>query len=369
MLYSRYPFVGSVSKLSEKVFGTEMEPEELLEIYPQALKKAEEYLMKAISPKKVKDEISCDDLCSVVAYRLAVAVAAASNSNWVKNSLAVSLTKEASKYLKKESLGTIVGIIKLCGFEVELLKEPLKVPVRVKRGAVYEEEYPARAPLTEYVRLAKRFLSDPSWKVVNKALLGGYVYLTQYELARLAEEAITQKVLEDIRELGKVDEESLPEPLKPLLEKVKERVARKAASSGIKGAKGLVPEALPPCIKAIYAKALQGENLSHQERFTLATFLLNVGMDVEEVLEIFRNMPDYNERIARYQVEHLAGLKGSHKKYSPPSCRTMVSWGLCPGKEECKKNHPLSEYYRRLRLTRAPSRERLPSPQGPRQAP
>jgi DNA primase large subunit len=161
----------------------------------------------------------------------------------------------------------------------------------------------------------------------------------------------------------------VPERLKPLLEKVKAKLAKRASKGPVGRARGLVPEALPPCVKAIYSKALQGENLSHQERFALATFLLNVGLDVEQVLEVFRNMPDYNERIARYQVEHLAGLRGSQKKYSPPSCRTMVSWGLCPGREECKRNHPLSEYYRRLKLTRAPSRESPPSRREPRQAP
>ncbi len=372
MLYSKYPFVGSVSKLSQKVFGTEMDAEDIIDIYPETLKKAREYLLKALGEKDV-EEVTCDDLCAVVAYRLAVAIAAATGSNWIKNALAVSVAKEASKHLSKETLSIIVGIVKLCGFKVEELKEPLRVPVREVRGAVLEEDYPVRMFLTEYVRLAKRFLSDPSWKVVNKALLGGYVYLTPPELVRLAEEAIVQKVQNDVKELGRVDESAVPEKLRPLLEEVKKRLNKRASKVRVGGVKGFVPEALPPCIKAIYAKAMQGENLSHQERFTLATFMLNVGLDVDQVLEVFKNMPDYNERIARYQVEHLAGLRGSHKKYSPPSCRTLVSWGLCPGREECKRNHPLSEYFRRLRArkkpTKAPSPELSPSPQEPRPTP
>ncbi|NPA84835.1 MAG: hypothetical protein GXO07_02380 [Crenarchaeota archaeon] len=364
MLYSRYPFIGSVSKLSKKVFGTEMDPEELLEIYPDALEKAREILLSALGERT--QEIACDDLCAVVAYRLAIAVVASLGSKWLINAFAVSVAKKASEFLKKETLATLTGVVRLCGFEIENLREPLKIPVRERRGTVYEEEYPVRMFLTEYVRLAKRFLSDPSWKVVNKALLEGFVYLTPPEVARLAEEAVVQKVLNDIKELGKVEEEALPERLKPLVEEVKSKISKRLSKSSLGRPTGLKKEALPPCIRAIYAKALQGENLSHQERFALATFLLNVGLDVDRVLEIFQNMPDYNERIARYQVEHLAGMRGSHKKYSPPSCKTMVSWGLCPGREECKKQHPLSEYYRRL--TKAPSREPSSSRPKPRQA-
>jgi DNA primase large subunit len=39
--------------------------------------------------------------------------------------------------------------------------------------------------------------------------------------------------------------------------------------------------------------------------------------------------PDFNEKIARYQVEHIAGLRGSRTRYKPPSCQTMRSLGLC----------------------------------------
>ena len=346
-----------------------MEVADLLELYPNAIEKAKEMLEEALGGGGKSKKLVCDDLCSVLAYRIALAVVAASKSNWVKNSFAVMIAKKASARFKEEDIKTVVSIMNMCGFKVELLNEPLKVPLFYKRGAIYEEEYPARLDLTEYVRLAKRFLSDKSWKVVNKALMKGKVYLKNDELLRLAEEAVVSKVVEDVKELGDVDPESLPESIKPLVELIKKRVAKR--ETRFAGApKGFVQQALPPCIKVIYEKALQGDNLSHQERFTLATFLLNLGKSVDEVLEIFKNMPDYSEKIARYQVEHLAGLRGSHKKYKPPSCETLVSWGLCPDGKDCVKKHPLSEYYRRLaKLTKAPSQGRGPSRRGAQRAP
>lgn len=355
-MYARYPFVGSVSKLSKRMFGVEMDVEELLDLYPNAID-----LAKAmVEGRGPAEDAGCDDLCAVLAYRIALVLVAAARSNWLRNNFAVNVAKRASEFFKKEGIETVVGVLKACGFWAEVLREPLRVPLRQQRGAVYAEEYLVRTTLMDYVRLAKRFLSDPTWKVVNKALLGGFVYLKEEELRRLAEEAVVIKVLEDLRELGDVDPQALPERFKGVLEELKTKYMAKRSSADIK-IKGFEPRALPPCVRSIYERALQGDNLSHQERFTLATFLLNVGKDVEDVLEVFKNMPDYNERIARYQVEHLAGLRGSHKKYSPPSCKTLVSWGLCPGKDECKGDHPLKEYWRRLRrLTKAPSREPRP---------
>lgn len=32
---------------------------------------------------------------------------------------------------------------------------------------------------------------------------------------------------------------------------------------------------------------------------------------------------DYSERMTRYQVEHIAGEKGSRTRYIPPKCDTL----------------------------------------------
>jgi DNA primase large subunit len=86
---------------------------------------------------------------------------------------------------------------------------------------------------------------------------------------------------------------------------------------------------LPPCIAQILAKIGNGEDISHVENFTVAAYLLNTGHSVDEVIKVFRNKSDFNERIARYQVEHIAGLKGSRTRYRPPSCAKMRTYGLC----------------------------------------
>jgi DNA primase large subunit len=82
----------------------------------------------------------------------------------------------------------------------------------------------------------------------------------------------------------------------------------------------------PPCIIAIRNHVADA---SHKELFTLAAFLINRGYSTEQILTILSERPDFNERIARYQVEHIAGLRGSRTKYRPPSCQAMKAYGLC----------------------------------------
>jgi DNA primase large subunit len=91
----------------------------------------------------------------------------------------------------------------------------------------------------------------------------------------------------------------------------------------------------PPCIKHALEEMNNGINLPHSARLMLATYMLTVGKSVNEIVMLFQNAPDYNERITRYQVEHLAGIRGSHKKYSVPSCQKLRNESLCFAIEEC----------------------------------
>ena len=68
----------------------------------------------------------------------------------------------------------------------------------------------------------------------------------------------------------------------------------------------------------------------------LATYMLSLGKSIDEVVSLFQNAPDFNEKITRYQVEHLAGKKGSQTKYSVPACSKLVNENLCYATIDCK---------------------------------
>jgi DNA primase large subunit len=83
----------------------------------------------------------------------------------------------------------------------------------------------------------------------------------------------------------------------------------------------------------------------------LTSFLVNVGMPSEKVTDLFRSFSDYNERMTRYQVEHIAGERGSRTRYTPPRCETLQTHGVCVNPDASCRNirHPLSYYRRKAR--------------------
>jgi DNA primase large subunit len=86
-------------------------------------------------------------------------------------------------------------------------------------------------------------------------------------------------------------------------------------------------------------------------RFAMAAFLLNIGTNEDDLLKMFKFFTDFDERIARYQVEHIAGKRGSRRQYTAPNCSTMRTHGLCVNPDElCGSiKHPLSYYRRKAR--------------------
>lgn len=70
-------------------------------------------------------------------------------------------------------------------------------------------------------------------------------------------------------------------------------------------------------------------------------------MKPTDIVDLFRSSSDFNERMTRYQVEHIAGERGSGTKYIPPTCDTLRTHGLCLGMNDTCKGvrHPLT-YYR-----------------------
>ncbi len=71
-------------------------------------------------------------------------------------------------------------------------------------------------------------------------------------------------------------------------------------------------------------------------------------MSPEKVSEIYKTFSDYNERLTRYQIEHIAGERGSGTRYT---CSSMLQYlqthGVCKNRDDlCRRiYHPL-EYYK-----------------------
>lgn len=200
------------------------------------------------------------------------------------------------------------------------------------------EENMVMIKIPTYLRLAYSFHA-PHWKLVNRVLDDGYVFLSRTEYARLLQVEVNNYIYE--KTLEPVPASAVPENFRKATEEII-KVWNKLEASKPHRVSSKEGENNPPCINRIIKRMENGENISHFERLVIATFMIARNRNIDEIIELFSKQPDYKYDVTKYQVEHLAGLRGGGRKYSVPSCRTMLTNGLCYPDEYCKGiKHPL----------------------------
>ena len=179
--------------------------------------------------------------------------------------------------------------------------------------------------ISDYLKHSITF-HEREWKLINRNVENGKVLLTPEKTVRLIRQ-----------ELGNY---------------ITSKIINAPTPSMISGFETMVDELIlickkltptytvttgehPPCIKHAIEVLEKGENLPHSGRFMLATFLLSKGQSVEQIAPLFKNAPDYNERVTLYQLNHLAGTSGSGTQYSCPSCEKLKTQNLCFAIPEC----------------------------------
>lgn len=186
----------------------------------------------------------------------------------------------------------------------------------------------------DYVCMASK-MPDAKWRLINRNVEGGKVFVTEDEHEVLIEEKIRSLIFESLS--GPVMD-SLAAEYQPWTDKILAKVQERTLAEF-----GAIEEtAFPPCIQAIVAGAAAGVNLTHSARFSLVAFMNSIGMDVNQIESIFSRSPDYNPEMTMYQVNHILS-----NDYVPPSCATMLTHGVCVNKDAlcAKAVHPLN-YYR-----------------------
>jgi Eukaryotic and archaeal DNA primase, large subunit/LAGLIDADG-like domain len=83
------------------------------------------------------------------------------------------------------------------------------------------------------------------------------------------------------------------------------------------------------CVREALNLLEKGQNVPHYGRFLMASYLLAVGKTVDDIMALFPKAPDFKASVTKYQVEHIAGLKGGRTRYSVPSCKTLQTHSFC----------------------------------------
>ena len=327
MSLSGYPFSGeAAARVKETGYSLEgllAEPNPQPRLSRLARKRALDRVLGGVTGE-IPDG-PAHPLAELLSYPIARVIVSCVDDDLLTRRYALAEAKLAGKKMVREDLSDLLLLARDLGADPQAGQDGI------------------RLPFTDYLKAAAR-MKSPGWKLVNRSLEAGWVAVTGQELARILEERARERV-----------QRGLPLPVPPEIcgklrreiDRVEEELSARKAEERVDLGE-VTEEAFPPCIRGFLAEVANGVNLAHTARFALTTFLLSVGMGVDEVVALFKRSPDFDDEKTRYQVEHIAGRGGT--AYRPPSCATMATYGNCPGMDRLCRwvSHPLSYYERKV---------------------
>ncbi|NLF87317.1 DNA primase large subunit PriL [Candidatus Bathyarchaeota archaeon] len=336
--YAKYPFL---KQASSKIQNLDFTIQSIAED-PSILKRAEKRIEAAILDLTT-GEPDKDERNEITAYAASLIIAIATKKPWIKKRYALAVAKTAySDMLKyknaneKQAKTKIYTIARDFGWNI--------IDGQKIAGQSVGKDFGVH--FANYLKNAAH-MHKPEWKLVNQIISNGYIYINKEKAARLLQEEIKSRVEKrlDIDEI-----KNLPEDINLITNKLNVLAQDIIGQETEEMPKEVTMTAFPPCINALMMEAKQAHHLSHIGRFTLTSFLLNIGMTAEAVNELYKTFSDYNERLTRYQIEHIAGERGSATKYTPPQCSILQTHGVCRNRDElCRYSyHPLKYYKKKI---------------------
>jgi DNA primase large subunit len=310
---AKYPFLTEAGKYLKDLDYSLDEFEDLSK--KRIIDRAYQRILTAIDGNVFKE---LDDLdTEVVSFLIALIIVRALGIRSVSRKYSLGEARRTEMFLERdlkheteERMRSILTRIFKDLFSMDILQEDgqfkVKVPDYLKRAAYFHDDH---------------------WKLVNKRVRKGYVYLDSEDTVRLIRDELSVYIYDKI---NRMELRQLPESIKSKVDELRGKVAKHTEFR-----RYFVVTKYPPCIQYILQSLSKGENPPHSARFLLATYMLSTGKSVDEVCAFFESAPDYNERVTRYQVEHLAGMRGSRTKYTCPSCEKVTGDNNCYRTEEC----------------------------------
>jgi len=318
---AKYPFLADAGQyLKDKGFTLEqfgVDPD-----LKQLISKAYERIQVAADGKIYKSDLIDNQVSKeaalpreVFSFLLAIVLLKLSGMHTLIKRFALAEARRAEKYLEKDL--TNISDESKNQLAVRVIDDLFSV--KVKKSDDY-----FIIPISDYLKHSINF-HEREWKLINRHIENGQVFLSPHETVRLIR-----------KELGTYINSKIVNAKTPTMIPGFEDSVNKLVSLSKKFKTFTVTTGeYPPCIKHALEILEKGENLPHSGRFMLATFLLSKGQTVQQIAPIFKNAPDYNERVTLYQLNHLAGTFGSGTQYSCPSCEKLKTQSLCFATSEC----------------------------------
>lgn len=191
----------------------------------------------------------------------------------------------------------------------KLYKSIFKIDVKTDGG-----EY--LIPIPQYLKEAVNF-NSVHWKLVNRKVNAGNVYLKLHSFVRVIRNSISNMIFNKIKS---INVEGIPKIFREETSMIHLPPETKLIHS----------TSIPPCIRALVKDFEEGKNISHNGRILFASFMFERGKEIDDLIPYFEKLPDYNERITKYQLGFL-----KNKGYKCSGCEKVSTEGLCFKDESC----------------------------------
>jgi DNA primase large subunit len=331
---AKYPFL---KKTAGYLSPLDLQIEDLISPdMSQILARAMERVTSAIINLTVRPSISGqgnkytikDPQKEILSFPVALMLVSATDNSLIKKRYALAEAKQATSELSSESKEFVLKVALDFGWRLTFMPS--------------NSAFEFILYFSDFLQNASH-LHDAKWKLINSKLSEGNVYLNKRDVVRLLQEEIKRRIE---KRLITVSVGKYPPEISELADNLKVIASEHIGQTETDFPKVVVQAAFPPCINMLYAAASKNHHLPHMGRFALTTFLVNIGMSPESVTELFKSFSDYNERLTKYQVEHIAGERGSGTKYTCPQCSILQTHNVCKNRDDlCKRiYHPLKYY-------------------------
>lgn len=333
LYYAKYPFLPKAKEFV-KNFNLALDNLSLpsyKNILERAIKRIEmAYYFGFIDEKLENLEVE------ILSYPVALYLASIINNPFLSKRISLAEAERAANFLMNED----DKIIEFIG------KNIFNLDISIEKNIIGNFIYDFSINVYHYIDFSSK-MNAVSWKLANRFLYKGRVYLFKREIVRILKSHIENHILSKINEYKGI---SPPSSLNEAINRIKALLKEHAPLESFTPIKPNIKN-FPPCMKNIYEKISLSESVSHFARFTLVSFLINLGFEIEKIIALFSQLGDFDEKMTKYQVEHIAGIRGGKKKYIVPSCKTLKTHNLCieDGKYCENIKSPLKFYFKQVR--------------------
>ena len=313
--YAKYPFLPETGDFVKKLNFT---ISDLLDSNYNILENAKNRIIYGFKHGISPTDISNVEI-DIFSFPLALLLVKSTNNSYAFSKFALAESKRIENFLQNERQSVIP----------KLFEAMLKIqPIEINDDSIGKWDY--KIPLNSYLPRSLH-LRGANWRLVNRLVDQGFVYVKHKEIVELLRSEIYEMII------TKLDETKIPPSLleNQSISKTVKEIQNSTPRPPLDNRNIVFKGEYPPCVSKAIEMIKNGDQVKHYGKFLMTTFLLRAGKNCDDIVKMYPTSLGFNQNITRYQVEHIAGLKGGGTKYSVPSCKTMKTNDFCFKTEAC----------------------------------